>query len=96
MGHPPATMNGRRVVALSSPRAVNMAKTQFRGWYYEQNGRKIGPVTTEAIAGLVALGVLKPTDRVWKASKGSRKTHYEAARAVLAVSVTRENEARKP
>ncbi len=65
-----------------------MAKTQFRGWYYEQNGRRIGPVTTEAIAGLIALGVLKPTDRVWKGSKGSRKTHYEPTRAVLVVSPT--------
>jgi hypothetical protein len=63
-----------------------MAKTQFRGWYYEQNGRKIGPVTTEVIAGLIKLGVIKPTDQVWKASKGSRKTHYEATRAEAAVT----------
>jgi hypothetical protein len=65
---------------------IVMAKTQFRGWYYEQNGRKIGPVTTETIAGLISLGVLKPTDRVWKASKGSRKTHYEATQANIAIT----------
>ena len=73
----------------------NMAKTQFRGWYFEQNGRKIGPVTTEAIAGLIALGVLKPTDPVWKGSKGGRKTHFEATKAVLVVSPTSVDEPRK-
>jgi len=72
-----------------------MAKTQFRGWYYEQNGRKIGPVTTEVIAGLIILGVLKLTDRVWKASKGSRKTHYERTRAVLAISEFKTDESGK-
>lgn len=34
-------------------------------WYYAHQGQQVGPVGDEQVRGLVASGVLKPTDLVW-------------------------------
>lgn len=39
------------------------------GWYYQQGGEHIGPVSSDDIARLVGCGQLRPAEEVWKAWK---------------------------
>ncbi len=38
----------------------------FAGWFYKQNGIRVGPLSGPAIQQHLAAGQLRPTDRVWQ------------------------------
>jgi hypothetical protein len=46
-----------------------MTNWTFLGWYYQQGGEQIGPVSGAEIARLVGCGQLQPSEEVWKGWK---------------------------
>lgn len=56
----------------------------FAGWYYQRNGDRIGPVSTQEIARLVAEGELDPGDDVWKAWRIGEETTLLPSKAGVA------------
>ena len=42
-------------------------------WYYEESGRKAGPVTSTELVALAREGKLRPTDLVWKEGMKEKK-----------------------
>jgi hypothetical protein len=57
----------------------------FLGWYYEQDGRKLGPINLADLVRLTQAGQLQPTDRVWKAYRDSSGTYLYEARVREAI-----------
>jgi GYF domain 2 len=61
----------------------------FLGWYYNYNGEQIGPFPAEEIARLVALGQLRPSDEVLKASRdANNKIRFYASQGGTCQSVS--------
>ena len=53
----------------------------FVGWYYEREGQRIGPLSSEELVQLLNSGQLKPTDEVlkgWKTERGLEFFHSRA------------------
>lgn len=62
--------------------ATIMAQSSaFIGWFYELNGRRLGPLSADKIADLLRVGILRAHDRVWRAWKDETSTTFYQCRA---------------
>jgi hypothetical protein len=59
----------------------------FEGWYYEQGGQQIGPVSNEEIARLVTAGRLTPQDEILKSWTDGRQRHFFKSRVSVALGL---------
>ena len=59
--------------------------SRFWGWYYERDGRSVGPLTSEDLAGLIESGQLRVRDNVLKAWKDGDRIEFFHSRAGVAI-----------